>query len=80
MTAPDRAPDEFEQRLKALEAERLRPVPALPSTERRRQKTEKDSLDDFNRRLNAFEKRLRRLGERHHGEPTPDTDAAEEAS
>lgn len=59
------AEDELEERLRSLEAERLRPVPRPPATE-------------FRRRVEAFEKQLEQLGEEHYGTKTaPETDDRE---
>lgn len=46
--------DELDERVRALEAERLRPIPPRP-------------VDDFQRRLDEFVERLEELGERHFG-------------
>lgn len=54
--------DELEMRLRTLEAERLRPTPDPPNT------PTPDDIQRAKRRLRAFEKRLQRIGERHHPE------------
>ena len=45
--------DELDTQVRALEAERLRPVPPRPK-------------DEFRRRLAEFEAHLEELGERHY--------------
>jgi hypothetical protein len=72
-------PDELDARYRALEAERLRPVPPPPGTQealaaaiKSRLAAPKDPTEDFKRRLDAFEQRLKAFGRRHH--PPENTD------
>ena len=68
MTTHEAPHDELEMRIRALEAERLRPTPDPPNT------PTPDDIQRAKRRLRAFEKRLQRIGQRHH----PHTEDQEE--
>lgn len=65
MSTPERAPDELDARIRALEAERLRPVPPTP----------KPTDNDFPRRIDAFQRRLKTFGQHHHPPADEEADA-----
>jgi len=75
MTEPARAPDELDDRIRDLEAERLRPVPGWHKAPNPEDLIERERIE-LGHRADKLLRRLDRLGRKHH----PDTDEQGEAS